>query len=145
MSQNPYQPSTGPSSSPDHRPANSFLSLCVVVGSIFLNLFGVVATGLSMFSSDASRFFLLTGTHLIACGAIAVTCVWVDRRSGIRHLLCWTSMIVNAVLIARITILILNGTVRGPLVMVALLLGLSAAVNIASAALNRRRIDIQTA
>ena len=93
-----------------------------------------------MLPSDAPGFFLLTGAHLIASGTLAVTCAWVNGRGEVRIPLCWMSIIVNAALMIWIAILILNGTVRGPLIVAApLLLGLPAMLNVVSAALNLRR------
>jgi hypothetical protein len=93
-----------------------------------------------MLPSDAPEFFLLCGAHLTACGAFGVVCALTERRAGLRHLLYGTSIIVNAAFMIWIAILILNGTVRGPLIVAApLLLGLPAMLNVVSAVLNLRR------
>ena len=140
MSQNPYRPPTVTPCSPPRRPSFSAHGLCSAVGSIVLVLLGIAVAGLGMLSSDAPEFFLLCGAHLIACGAFGAVCALTKGRGGLRHLLFWTSMIVNAALMIWIAILILNGTVRGPLIVAApLLLGLPAMLNVVSAVLNLRQ------
>jgi hypothetical protein len=139
MSQNPYRPSTDTPSSSEIPLSISAARLGSVIGSIVFVLLGIAVAGLGLLPSDAPGFFLLTGAHLIACGTLGVTCAWVQGRGGVRYLLCWTSLIVNAALVVRVAILILDGTMRGPLLVAApLLLGLPAALNVASA-LNLRR------
>jgi hypothetical protein len=140
MSQNPYQPPTVTPSSSTRRPSFSAHGLCSAVGSIVLVLLGIAVAGLGMLPSDAPGFFLLTGAHLIASGTLAVTCAWVNGRGEVRNPLCWMSIVVNAALMIWIAILILNSTVRGPLIVAApLLLGIPAVLNVVSAVLNLRR------
>lgn len=77
---------------------------------------------------------------LMAAEALGAICAWSKGRGGLRLLLCWTSMIVNRALVIRIAILLLDGTVRGPLIVAApLLFGLPATLTIGSAALRLRR------
>ena len=44
-----------------------------VIGSIVMVLLGVAITGLGMLPSDAPRFFLLLGLHVVAGGAGSVS------------------------------------------------------------------------
>ena len=144
MSQNPYEPSNAAPSSPEPSPVFSAHSFGSIVGSIALVLLGIAVTSLGMLPSDAPGFFLLNGAHLIACGLLGVTCAWVGGRGGVRHQLCWASIIVNAALAVRLAVLIANGTVRGSLIIAApLLLGLPTMLNVVFAALNLRRRERQ--
>ena len=139
MSQNPYRPSTDTPSSPENTPSTSAAKLCSVIGSIILVLLGIAVTGLGALPSDAPGVFPLTGAHLIARGTLGVTCRWEQGRGRVLNLLRWTSLIVNAALVVRVAFFILDGTVHRPIFVSApLLLGLPAAVNVASAALNLR-------
>ena len=122
MSQNPYQPSTGSPSSATFGRLFSGHSLCALIGSIVLILFGIAVAGLGMLAMEAPWFFLHSGAHLIACGAIAMTCVWGDRRGRVWYPLYWASLFLNAALVMRIIILILLGTIRGPLIVAGLVL-----------------------
>jgi hypothetical protein len=135
MSQNPYEPSTATPTAPKRPSFLTAVWLGAIIGSIILLLLGCAVGGLGMLPSDAPGFFLFSGAHLIASGAFGAICAWTKGRGGLRLPLCWTSMIVNAALAIWIAILILNGTVRGPLTVAApLLLGLPAALNVVSAA-----------
>ena len=138
MSQNPYEPSTVTPSGPERRPCLATLWLGAIIGSIILVLLGCAVVGLGMLPSDAPGLFLLFGAHLITGGALGAICASTKGRGGLRLLLRWTSIIVNAALAIRIAILFLNGTVRGPLIVaVPLLLGFPAMLNVASAAFGR--------
>jgi hypothetical protein len=114
--------------------------VCVTIGSILLLLLGLAVAALGTLPSDTPGFFLLSGLHLAACGTLAVICTWIKPSGPIRHLFCWMSMILNAALVVRIAMLIVEGTVRGPLIVAApLLLGIPATLNVVEAALNLRR------
>jgi hypothetical protein len=136
MSQNPYRPSTDTPSSSEIPPFISAAGLGSVVGSTLLVLLGITVAGLAMLPSDAPGFFLLNGGHLLACGLLGVTCAWVKQRGRTRRLFCWTSIVVNAAFVVRFAIVVLDGTVRGPVFLAACI---PAALNVASAALNLRR------
>ncbi|MCA9123416.1 MAG: hypothetical protein H6822_10590 [Planctomycetaceae bacterium] len=128
---NPYRSPTVPGPEPERWPFLATLWL----GAIILVLLGCAVVGLGMLPSDAPGFFLLFGAHLIACGALGAIGAWTTRRGGLRLLFRWMSVIVNAALAFRIAMLILSGTVRGPLIVAApLLLGLPATLNVVSAA-----------
>ena len=140
MSQNPYQQITTSPAATERRPHLTALRVGTITGSIVLLLLGSAVAGLGILPSDAPGFFLLSGAHLIAGGALGAIYAWTVGRGGLRLLLCWTSMIVNASLAIRVAILIFDGTVRGPLIVGApLLLGLPALLNVVSAAMSLRR------
>ena len=143
MSQNPYQASNAPPSSRAHRPFPSAHSLFAVLSSVGLVPLGLAVSTLTMLRSDAPGFFLLTGLHLIACGMLGVICLLGKPRWPVHHLFCWTSMILNAALAARIGMLFFDGTIRGPLMIAApLLVGVPAAINVVAAVVSLRRGDL---
>ena len=142
MSQNPYQASNASSSSRARRPFLSAHLLFAVLSSVVLVLLGLAVSALSMLSSDAPGFFLLTGLHLIACGMLGVICLLGKPRWPVHHLFCWTSMLLNAALAVRIGMLVFDGTIRGPLIIAApLLVGVPAAINVVAAVMSLRRGD----
>jgi hypothetical protein len=101
-----------------------------LIGNFVLLLLGGIIVWLGMIAGDGRSFFLLFGLHLLASGVLGATCT---SFNGWRAL-CLTSLVVNALLLVRILLLILDGTVRGPLVVAApLLFGLSAALNVVAA------------
>jgi hypothetical protein len=132
--ENPYQSPTVPGTDPKRRALRTVLSLGAIIGSVILVLLGCAVAALGMLPSDAPQFFLLCGAHLIASGAFGAIGALATWHGGLRYLFGWTSMIVNAALVVWIVMLVLNGTVRGPLVVAApLLLGLPAAINVVAA------------
>jgi hypothetical protein len=140
MSQNPYQ---SPNTHSFWHTRRRFLSgsfFFAVVGSLVLLLLGLAIAVLGTLPSDASGFFLLSGLHLASCGLLGVICAWIKPRGPIRHSFCWMSIILNAALVVRIAMLIVDGTVRGDLIVAApLLLGIPAALNVVEAALDLYR------
>ena len=76
-------------------------------------------------------------------GVLGAISAWTQGRGGLRLLLRWTSIIVNAALAIGVLRLILNGTVRGPLIVAApLFLGLPAVLNVVSSAFGLGRPDV---
>jgi hypothetical protein len=140
MSQNPYEASNAPSASHAGRPFVSAHLLFSALSSAVLLLLGLAISSLSMLPSDAPGFFLLTGLHLIACGMLSAICLLGKSWSLVRHLSCWTSMLLNTALAVRIGMLVFDGTIRGPLIIAApLLVGVPAAINVVVAVVILRR------
>lgn len=122
--------------SPHLRRALSAQTISSIVGSAVLVLVGIGVAALGMSPSDAPAFFLLNGAHLIASGALALLCV----RGRAPRLLCWTALIANVALAVRLAVLLLDGSVRGPLIIAApLLFGVPAVLNVVWATSSLRR------
>ncbi|XZE56497.1 hypothetical protein SH139x_002613 [Planctomycetaceae bacterium SH139] len=101
-----------------------------IAGSLLILLLGTGVAALGMLPSDAADSFLLFGLHLLASGLLGVICSWFELSGPLRYFFCWTSMLANATLVAQITMLVLAGTFRAPLIVAApLLIGIPAMLN----------------
>jgi hypothetical protein len=116
--------------------------ISAIIGSIVMILLGVAITGLGMLPSDAPGFFLLLGVHLLAAGAMGLAQQLTKGRSWFRLLLRLTSITINGVLAVRIVMVVLDGILRGPMVVaVPVLLGLPAVLNVVAAVLGLGRMS----
>lgn len=131
MPENPYQ---APHASPSRRrsaPYRSATMLGIFACNIVLMLLGLTVGALSMFPSDVPEFFLLSGLHLIASGVLGAICSWGHQSRLFHYLFSVTSLLVNTSLAIRVVFLLLNGTIRGPLVVAApMLIGIPALLNV---------------
>jgi hypothetical protein len=140
MSQKPYEAWDAPTTRPADHHLGSLHLRVAFVGSIILVLLGLATAGLAMLPSDAPDFFLLSGLHLIASGMLGVICVWGQLGGPVGYLLSGTCAILNAALVVRIAMLLIDTTLRGPLIVVApMLIAVPATVNVLAAVLNLRR------
>ena len=112
ISQNPYQSSSVLPSATERRSLLAAFRVGPIIGSIVPVLLGTAVVGRGMLPSDARGFFLLSGAHLNAGGGLGAISLWTKGRGGLRRLLCWMSMIVNAALAVRIAIMMPAGTLR---------------------------------
>ncbi|MEO1530123.1 MAG: hypothetical protein AAFX06_32390 [Planctomycetota bacterium] len=140
MSQHPYQPPTADTPSEASHPLVQASTLSAAVGSVILVLLGLAVTALGMLPSDAPGFFVFTGVHALACGVSGVICCLYKPGWPGKPIFCVASILVNAALVVRIGMLVLDGTIRGPLIgPVMLLVAGPAAINLVAAVLNLRR------
>lgn len=112
------------------------------VGSAVLALFGVGTIGLSTLPSDAPEFFLRVGLALTAAGTLGLIQPLLarDRSSWLSLPLRLASIAVNGLVVVWIGLMLLDGTVRGQLVIMApLLVGVPATLNIITAAFGLER------
>lgn len=131
-SQNAYSPPTQPSSmEDDERRLSVVVSVMATVGSVILIILGGGVAILSRFAVDGSFFFALTGLFVMVGGLLGTCCVWGPNEGILKLLAGWMSLIVNTALVIFVAVLILNGTLGGPLVAAApLLICIPAAVNV---------------
>ncbi|MEM8733428.1 MAG: hypothetical protein AAGG44_04360 [Planctomycetota bacterium] len=138
MSHNPFEPPITRASKSNSVAQFSTRWHVVVIANAVLCFLGFAIAALSFIPSDAPDFFLYSGAHLIACGTLGGLSGLLNGPMSLRTLLRSLSFIANSTLVARLLLLVLAGTVRGPLAVAApVLIGAPALLNLITAAAGR--------
>lgn len=148
MSDNPYESPKCPSPA-QQRSADVAIGQFAVAGSAILVLIGCAVIGLSLLPSDAPQSFLVAGVLLMACGVSGALMVWRLRSGGrsvlsrgLVHLFRGLALVLNTILLFQMTLLLLNATLRGPMIIAApVLVGVPAGLNIALGLLGRGTVS----
>jgi len=95
---------------------------------------GLAVAGLSLLPSDAPSFVLFLGLYVTICGGLGLVHRLTRERSWLRVVLRPASAAVHCVLVVRIAMLVLDGTIGGVIVVAApLLLAFPAGVIVVAA------------